>query len=1019
MRVVAVLGAWKILTFQKLNDIPHPESISCAMQYDAMITSDALGKKRKRWRDVRLILQDNGAVSVVENDETPQKVVFSGVLDQKKFELALNGDIVALNRLWLLQLGDRVESQSLASDSQAANNGFAAPIVPSSQPASRNILKSSVNLISSNLINKPFKAPTNVTSSSASNKVSSIVKVPIVTSEFTLPICYEDCVRKRSIDDSFSNPVDYARQFSCALIEEILLSISNSIKGIEKRVFRSLGIDEVAPRFSLFSSVIRNDSVDLKGGLDKKKHAISSQIPSVESILKQLRGVGIPYAANIEVIVSNPNVAETERENNSWDNKSRKGGDNKVEVTAADLAETKLYLKFSPGSNDCPKGAESFGKGDIWLVWRTDADFYSVDDIVQRLDDGSTDRNKLQKIRDLYIEARRNGYPFPFFGGLFFYPTWLIRSSWHAISDKGMLQVANINGSVNVPSFIGALAKQRSTGIINQKVSAIRIGTEMTNLQGLDLLLSASTLPSRVVDKQPMHASLLAKPARSHLDYSNLLESFVFQTIMSPNVPSPIAATGRSVRQRTALHNDDVISAAIVKLAQFFQLNEDQTLVMSRVGKWFSNCALSPGDHVVSVHGCFGSGKSTLIVAICLLIRSLSDLKILVSSNTNVAVDRVMSLLSACMSGESSLANSTIIARIGCISKIDKALRKHLVMLTENRMHAQKDIMKMMQNDKDELLQKLLQEAKKESFIDNQKRILSSANIVGVTCCSASNSLLLPLDFPVLILDESSQMNEVLSLLPMSLAKCCFIIVVGDPQQLPPTLSHAVLPADRSSASIVALKKPQYLNRTLFDRLVNLNYDITLLRQQYRCHPLIGSICSELFYQNRLINGTTEASRPPIVPGLPPVFVALDDHVEERRGDSFTNTGEAKEIQKFIQNLYAKRDAVGATFSVGIICLYKSQVYLLQSLLRDFTAVATNQLTIATVDSFQGNEMDCIVIATTRRVPTEFLSNPNRINVAISRAKNNLVVFANSKIMNEITCWSFLLQKSVQNVKIQ
>jgi superfamily I DNA and/or RNA helicase len=47
------------------------------------------------------------------------------------------------------------------------------------------------------------------------------------------------------------------------------------------------------------------------------------------------------------------------------------------------------------------------------------------------------------------------------------------------------------------------------------------------------------------------------------------------------------------------------------------------------------------------------------------------------------------------------------------------------------------------------------------------------------------------------------------------------------------------------------------------------------------------------------------------------------------------------------------------------------------------------------------------------------LSNPNRINVAISRAKNNLVVFANSKIMNEITCWSFLMQKSVQNVKIQ
>ena len=986
------------------------------MQYDAMITSDALGKKRKRWRDVTITINDNGAVSVVDHEDAPQKVIFSGVLDQKKIELAMDGEVIALNRLWLLQLGDRVESKVI----DTASVEMLTSIRPLSQQISRDVLKTSVKLISSNLINKPFKAPTNVVcATNSNNKVGSAVKVSIVAPEYSLPICYEDCIRKKTINDSFNNPLEYARQFSSALIEEIMLSISNGIRGIEKRAFRVLGIDESGSRFSLFSSTANNEAGStIKSSSVTNKRQISSQIPSVESVLKQLRSTGLAYAVNVEVIVSNPNVAETERENNSWGNKSQRYNEKKVEVTVADLAETKLYLKFSPGSNDCPKGAESFGKGDIWLIWKMDSDFYSVDDIIQRVDDGSMDRNKVQRLRELYIEARRNGYPFPFYGGLLFYPTWLVKSCWHAISDKGMLQIASINNSVEVPSFIGSLAKNRSTGIINQKVNGIRIGSEMTNLQGLDLLLSAFNLPKKRADKLPLQASI--KAVRNSLDFSNLLESFVFQTIMSSNKLIPNAYMSKLVKQRTAVHNDDIINAVITKFAQSFQLNEDQIVVMSRVGKWFGDSALSPGDHIVNVHGCFGSGKSTLIVAICLLIRSLSDLKILVSSNTNVAVDRVMNLLSAYNSSESNVVNNTVIARIGCINKIDKALRKHLVMLTENRMHAQKDIMKIMQNDKDEALQKLLQETKKESFIDNQKRVLNSANIVGVTCCSAVNSLLLPLEFPILILDESSQMNEVLSLLPMSLAKCCFIIIVGDPQQLPPTLSHATtLPNyDRSGASSMSSNKPQYLNRTLFDRIVNLNYDVTLLRKQYRCHPLIGSICSELFYKNRLINGVTELDRQPIIPELPPVYVALDDHSEERRGDSFINTGEAMEIQKFIQALYTKRSAIGTNFSIGIICLYKSQVYLLQNLLRDYTAVVTNQLTIATVDSFQGNEMDCIIIATTRRVPTEFLSNPNRINVAISRAKNNLVVFACSKIMHEIPCWSFLMQKSVQNVKL-
>lgn len=115
-------------------------------------------------------------------------------------------------------------------------------------------------------------------------------------------------------------------------------------------------------------------------------------------------------------------------------------------------------------------------------------------------------------------------------------------------------------------------------------------------------------------------------------------------------------------------------------------------------------------------------------------------------------------------------------------------------------------------------------------------------------------------------------MVEPLSLLPLSRFKAGRLLAVGDPLQLPPTL-NAVPPrlADDPSRGQVAATPP--LEQTLFVRLAQGGTPTTMLRTQYRCHPRISAVANALFYSGRLVDGTTEESRAPVLQRLPPVSV--------------------------------------------------------------------------------------------------------------------------------------------------
>ena len=211
-----------------------------------------------------------------------------------------------------------------------------------------------------------------------------------------------------------------------------------------------------------------------------------------------------------------------------------------------------------------------------------------------------------------------------------------------------------------------------------------------------------------------------------------------------------------------------------------------------------------------------------------------------------------------------------VIARVGCVAKIDRYLRKHYVLQAENRTSALREVTRLLKMDSDPQLTRLANETKKMDFSSIQNKMIIDADVVGVTCASAGNVLLKDMRCHVLILDEASQMTEPLSLLPMSCAQPLRMLIVGDSKQLPPTLattsnftytkkeiigrsevSKSELTENNSKNNENASNFPAgheneictTLARTLFDRLQAIGWPCITLRTQYRCHPVIAQVC--------------------------------------------------------------------------------------------------------------------------------------------------------------------------------
>jgi serine/threonine protein kinase len=266
------------------------------------------------------------------------------------------------------------------------------------------------------------------------------------------------------------------------------------------------------------------------------------------------------------------------------------------------------------------------------------------------------------------------------------------------------------------------------------------------------------------------------------------------------------------------------------------------------------------------------------------------------------------------------------------------------------------------------------------------------------------------------IIDEAAR--SIASELAIAMQAGKRVLLVGDHQQLPPlyTTPHKRALARRLGVSS-AENDLDLLLQSDFARAFESDYGdqvgATLLTQ-YRMAPEIGNLVSSAFYDGKLGNGNR--SIPDIYNGLPEALKSpvtwLDTsalgnraHHQDDKGVSIYNRCEAdliinllKQVAEDMDFLYELKDSVKEEEpAIGVICMYGEQKRLLRQKFKevqwdeDFKSLVK----IDTVDSYQGKENRIIILSLTRsdkRQSPGFLRAPNRINVALSRAMDRLLI---------------------------
>ncbi|MCX7514986.1 AAA domain-containing protein [Frateuria hangzhouensis] len=276
--------------------------------------------------------------------------------------------------------------------------------------------------------------------------------------------------------------------------------------------------------------------------------------------------------------------------------------------------------------------------------------------------------------------------------------------------------------------------------------------------------------------------------------------------------------------------------------------------------------------------------------------------------------------------------------------------------------------------------------------------------------------------YDFVIIDEAAR--SISSELAIAMQSAKRVLLVGDHLQLPPLYSdaHKAALARRLGINDKHVDLDEVL-RSDFARAFNSEYgkqaSATLLTQ-YRMAPPIGNLVSRTFYDGRLDNGVR------VIPGIyheaPPALrspvtwldtSALGEHAnhQDDRGVSIYNRCEAEQVievlrqisdsGQFLADLSELKDKDDAL--IGVICMYAEQKRLIR---QKFTQGVWNDgfkalVKIDTVDSYQGKENRIIILSLTRsdkRRSAGFLRMPNRINVAMSRAMDRLLIVGNADI---------------------
>ncbi|KAL0731257.1 hypothetical protein Bca4012_027351 [Brassica carinata] len=279
--------------------------------------------------------------------------------------------------------------------------------------------------------------------------------------------------------------------------------------------------------------------------------------------------------------------------------------------------------------------------------------------------------------------------------------------------------------------------------------------------------------------------------------------------------------------------------------------------------------------------------------------------------------------------------------------------------------------------------------------------------------CTASSSAKLHMSCPIqlLVIDEAAQLKECESAIPLQLPGLRHAVLIGDEKQLP-----AMVQSKIASAAD--------LGRSLFERLVLLGHEKQLLNMQYRMHPSISVFPNREFYGMRILDAPSVRVRSYVkrfLPGKmygPYSFINIPYGREQfGQGYSLKNILEVSVVDEIVSKLYSVSRKSGRSISVGVISPYKAQVFAIQEKIgQQYDNSEQFTVSVRSVDGFQGGEEDIIIVSTVRsngKGAIGFLSNQQRTNVALTRARYCLWILGNeSTLTNNRSVWSQLVDNA-------
>ncbi|ACU89390.1 AAA domain-containing protein [Desulfomicrobium baculatum] len=284
--------------------------------------------------------------------------------------------------------------------------------------------------------------------------------------------------------------------------------------------------------------------------------------------------------------------------------------------------------------------------------------------------------------------------------------------------------------------------------------------------------------------------------------------------------------------------------------------------------------------------------------------------------------------------------------------------------------------------------------------VDNEIKelLISKHQILGATCVGLANkSLGLDLvEFDTAIIDEAGRATAPELLIPILRAKK--VILIGDHNQLPPTIDRKLLEKlDSDDENDLSFEDLEILKKSFFEELfekIPLS-NKAMLNEQFRMPQQIGSLTSSLFYDEKLRNGHIKETNDFICPKNIIKWIDVNGF-HKKDGTSSYNNMEIDEIVTLLGLINSFLEKKGLIKSVGIITPYSAQKLRLKNKIKALNLFSKLNIKTDTVDSFQGEEADIVIYSTVKTYGNiSFLLDRKRLNVAISRTKENLFFIGN------------------------